>query len=73
MEANSFFEQGYTPEQAGEELQYYHDIIRKVNGQFITIFHNHFLTEETQWQPWRDMYTTFLKNNFSTSRSPLEL
>jgi hypothetical protein len=73
MDANSFFEQGYTPEQAAEELQYYHDIIRKVNGQFITIFHNHFLTEETQWQPWRDMYTTFLKNNFSTSRSPLEL
>ncbi len=64
MEANSFFEQQYTPEQAAEELQQYHNIVKCVNGQLITIFHNHFVTEQKEWVGWRNMYAAFLKNNF---------
>ena len=65
MEANSFFEQHLSAEEAGKELQYYHDIVKQVGGQLITIFHNHFLTEQPQWKPWRDMYRRFLEANFS--------
>lgn len=65
MEANSFFEQQYTAEQAAEELQQYHDIVKSVNGELITIFHNHFVTEQKEWLPWRNMYAGFLKRNFS--------
>ncbi len=64
MEANSFFEQGYTSAQAADELQQYFDIVKKVNGTLITIFHNHFLTEQPQWIEWREMYEEFLIRNF---------
>jgi len=65
MEANSFFEQKYTPAQAMEELQYYNDIIKQTGGVYTTLFHNHFLTEQPQWRPWREMYLQFLEKNFS--------
>jgi len=64
MEANSFFEQGYSAEEAGEEIQYYFDVVKKVNGEFITLFHNHFLTEQPEWIGWRRMYAGFLEKNF---------
>lgn len=64
MEASSFFNQGYTALQAAEEIQYYHDIVKEVNGEFITLFHNHFLTEQPQWREWREMYEGFLLKNF---------
>ena len=65
MEANSFFEQHYTAEQAALELQQYHDVVKAVGGELITIFHNHFVTEQPQWVAWRNMYADFLEKNFS--------
>ncbi len=64
MEANSFFEQKYSAAEAAIEIQHYHDAVKKVNGEFITLFHNHFLTEQEQWMPWRKMYRDFLEKNF---------
>ncbi len=61
MDANCFFEQHLSAEEAGEELQYYYSIVKKVGGQFITIFHNHFLTDQPQWKPWKEMYERFLR------------
>ena len=66
MEATSFFNQGYVVEQAAEEIQYYYDTVKKANGEFITLFHNHFLTEQPQWIQWREMYAAFLNRNFGT-------
>ena len=66
MDANAYFEQKLSAEEAGKELQYYFDIVEKVKGQMITIFHNHFLTEEDHWVQWRKMYATFLSQNFKT-------
>jgi len=64
MEANSFFEQHFTAEQAAAELQQYHDVVKAVNGNLITLFHNHFITEQPQWLPWRNMYGAFIGKNF---------
>lgn len=64
MEANSYFEQHYSAEQAAKELQQYYDIVKSVGGELITIFHNHFVTEQKQWFPWRNMYAEFLQKNF---------
>jgi hypothetical protein len=64
MEANSYFEQHFTAEQALNELQRYHDVVKSVGGELITIFHNHFVTEQKEWLPWRNMYAEFLKRNF---------
>jgi len=63
MDANAFFEEKLDAAAAGKSLQHYSDVVQQVNGTLITIFHNHFLTEETQWQPWRDMYRDFLSAN----------
>lgn len=65
MEATSFFNQHYSAGEAGKEMQYYHDVVKKVNGEFITLFHNHFLTEQPQWIAWREMYEDFISRNFS--------
>lgn len=65
MEANSFFEQHYSAAMARKELQQYHDVVQSVNGTLMTIFHNHFLTEEPQWIAWRNMYAAYLQDNFS--------
>ncbi len=64
MEASSFFEQKYSAQQAADEIQYYHDVVKSVNGEFISLFHNHFLTQQPQWLPWRKMYEDFLQKNF---------
>lgn len=64
MEANSHFEQKFSAEEAAKELQHYYNVVKDVNGELITIFHNHFLTEQPQWQHWREMYADFLSRNF---------
>ena len=64
MEATSYFNQGYSALQAREEIQYYYDMVKSVNGEFITLFHNHFLTEQVEWIEWRGMYEDFLMKNF---------
>jgi hypothetical protein len=63
MEANSYFEQHYTAAEAAGELQQYHDIVKSVHGELITIFHNHFITQQKQWMPWKYMYAAFLQHN----------
>jgi len=60
MEANSFFEQKYTPEQALEEMIYYREVIRAVNGTMITIWHNTFLGTDPLFQGWREVYQKFV-------------
>ncbi len=63
MDANAIFEQKISASEAGIELQHYYDKVRKVNGQMISIFHNHFLANQPAWLPWRNIYVEFLKNN----------
>jgi hypothetical protein len=65
MDANAFFEEKLSVEEATQSLQSYHDVVKKVNGTFIIIYHNHFLTKQPNWLQWRNVYTTFLKNNFT--------
>lgn len=60
MEANSFFEQKFSPEQSLEELQHYYDVVRSVNGTLITIWHNTFLGTDTLFKGWPDTYRQFV-------------
>jgi len=63
MDATAYFEQKETAQQAAIELQQYFDIVKMVQGKFICIFHNHFLTEQAEWIAWRKMYEGFLRAN----------
>jgi hypothetical protein len=61
MDANSFYEQKCTAQQALEELMNYYRSIKKVNGLMITIWHNHFLGTDVLFRGWREVYEVFLK------------
>ena len=60
MDANSFFEQKYTPQQALEEMLQYFNIIKSVNGTMITIWHNTFLGTHKRFAEWREVYEEFI-------------
>ncbi len=63
MDANSFFEQQLTPQQAYEEMMGYYTTIKKLNGLFITIWHNHFLGSDKQFSGWKEIYELFMREN----------
>jgi hypothetical protein len=56
MECNSFFEQGFSSEQAKQELLAYANMVHKVKGQLVTVFHNFSLGTEPLWKGWKEMY-----------------
>jgi len=60
MDANSYFEQQLSADEAFIELQDYYNIVKQVSGNCTIILHNSFLTEQPQWLPWRKMYEQFL-------------
>lgn len=62
MEANSFFEQKYTPQQAAEELKHYYEVVKSVNGTFISIWHNNFLGTHKLFTGWREVYEEFISS-----------
>ena len=56
MECNSFFEQGFTVEEAKQEFLGYIERVKQVDGLLVTVFHNFSLGTEPLWQGWREMY-----------------
>ena len=63
MDTTCIFSQQQSASEAGQELQQYYDLVKAVNGELITIFHNHFLTQQPQFIAWRNMYEGFLSMN----------
>lgn len=61
MDANSFYEQQFSPRQAFDELMHYYRTIRKLNGLMVTIWHNNFLGTDPEFAGWREVYEVFLK------------
>lgn len=60
MEANSFYELHQSPAEALEEMKFLAEEVKKVNGRFISIFHNHILGTEQLFKGWREMYEEFV-------------
>ncbi|HEY0434382.1 MAG TPA: hypothetical protein VGC95_10945, partial [Chitinophagaceae bacterium] len=61
MDANSFYEQHRSAEQAFDELCMYRDVIQRVGGTMITIWHNHFLGTAGAFQGWKAIYQRFFE------------
>jgi len=61
MEANSFYEQKFSAQQALGELQHYYQEIQSVNGLMITIWHNNFLGTAGQLAGWKEIYEQFIR------------
>jgi len=62
MEANSFYELHQSPEEALEEMNSLCNEVKKVNGRFITIFHNHMLGTDPMFKGWKEMYESFVSD-----------
>ncbi|MCW3119867.1 MAG: hypothetical protein JWM28_3949 [Chitinophagaceae bacterium] len=60
MDANSFFEQKYTAQQAYQEMKQYGEIVKQVNGTMISIWHNNFLGTAEMYAGWREAYEKFI-------------
>lgn len=62
MEANSFYEQKDSPEQALKDMKHYCRVVKDVNGTFIMIWHNSFLGTDKLYEGWREVYEEFVKS-----------
>ena len=61
MDANSYFEQHLTPQEASAELNHYSTICKEVNGQLITVWHNNFLGTAHEFKGWKEIYEAFMQ------------
>lgn len=61
MDANSYYEEKHTPQQAYDELMRMYNTVKKVNGTMITIWHNHLLGKDRQTREWSEMFEIFMK------------
>lgn len=61
MDSTAIFHERLNAEMALERMNYFLETVKKVNGMFSYVMHNHFLTEQKEWIMWRNMYETFLK------------
>ena len=68
MEANSFYEQKYTAQQALDEMRYYYDEVRSVNGTFIMIWHNHFFGTDKLYAGWKEVFEQFVTETSNFQR-----
>lgn len=60
MEANSYYEEKLTAEEAFDELMQYYQACKKVNGTLITIWHNHMVGSDKLYEGWGAMYEKFI-------------
>lgn len=61
MDANAYYEQKLTPKQAFDEIRTYHDVIKKIDGTMITIWHNNFFGSDKMFEGWKEVYELFLE------------
>jgi hypothetical protein len=61
MDANCYYEQKQTPQQAYQELLAYYERVKQVKGLFISIWHNSLLGTDEQFAGWRALFELFMK------------
>lgn len=61
MDANSYFEQKQTPDAALQEMRHYYQVVRRIDGVLITIWHNTFLGTAERFSGWGEVYAKFLE------------
>lgn len=61
MDANSLYEQRQTPQQTYLELTGYYNTVKRLNGTFTGIWHNHMLGYAPPFEGWRQMFELFMR------------
>lgn len=62
MDANSFYEQQFSPQQALEELTQYYTVCHHLNTTLCTIWHNNFLGNDKLYAGWREVYEKLIEH-----------
>lgn len=60
MDANAFYEEQLSTEQAYESLLQYYSVCKQIGGTLTTIFHNNFLGTGKAFTGWREVYERFI-------------
>ncbi len=60
MDANPFYEQKLTAEQTLCELQNYFQVLKSLNGNLVTIWHNTILGSDVLFKGWKEIYEKFV-------------
>ncbi|MEO0066837.1 MAG: hypothetical protein RI983_2163 [Bacteroidota bacterium] len=59
MDATQIFHERNTPEVASTKIEYYYQQFRQYGGCFIPIFHNQYLSEQSDFAAWQKVYADF--------------
>jgi hypothetical protein len=62
MDANAYYEQNFSAQEALAEMIQYYQVIRQVNGTMITIWHNNFLGTGDEFEGWKEAYQQFISS-----------
>ncbi len=60
MDANSYYEQHLSADEALDEMRGYLQRVKDINGMMITIWHNHFLGTDPRFRGWKEVYEQFV-------------
>lgn len=61
MDANAYFEEKLSSRQALDEMKHYYNVVKKVNGTLVILWHNTFLGTDKKFEGWREVYESFVK------------
>lgn len=65
MDATAFYQEKLSPDAAANELQFFLDTVRSVQGVLYTIFHNHLLGTDAVFNGWQKVYEDFAAKGVS--------
>jgi hypothetical protein len=61
MDANAYYEERMSCNEALEQLKQFYNQIAAVKGTMITIFHNSFLGTSNEFAGWKEIYASFIQ------------
>lgn len=66
MEATFKYYLKATPQEAIKEINELIDVVKSVNGTFVSVWHNESLSEQGLWKGWKEVYINVLEKASST-------
>jgi hypothetical protein len=66
MEATFKYYLKATPQEAIKEINELIDVVKLVNGTFVSVWHNESLSEQGLWKGWKEVYINVLEKASST-------
>ncbi|HRP59429.1 MAG TPA: hypothetical protein PK833_03965, partial [Vicingus sp.] len=61
MEATFKYYLKSSPEEANKEINELLEAVKSVNGTFVSVWHNESLSDEGNWEGWKEVYLKLLE------------